>query len=274
MPDLLEPEGRSRKLRFPTPPGPWVWLRTIAPCPKSGDTRLVIVARVAPSATPETPIHTDIQRMDVPIDNDGYFTPQWAGYHYEAIGWLRHYHSDVVTLDMTGMPLEGRPPTLELLPRDPERLSLEAALRWQRAYKPTEDGTPRQLTPELHWEVGEIGPRLVCPIDPPGAETTDTDFRATMQARSRLLALQTKLSRTRAHRDRAFDLDQAVRIARALLTGDPPQHPTTELIAEAITKEEDRYLSESGLTARWQRHKKYGDESITMGEVLSLAYTR
>jgi len=43
------------------------------------------------------------------------------------------------------------------------------------------------------------------------------------------------------------------------------------MIAEAISKEEDRYLSESGLTSRWQRHKCFGEESITLGEILDLA---
>lgn len=75
----------------------------------------------------------------------------------------------------------------------------------------------------------------------------------------------------RAHRSRRFDLEQAIRIARALLNGTPPQHPTIELIAEAISQEDGRYLSESGLNGRWQGHKRYGEDSITLAQVLDLA---
>jgi hypothetical protein len=46
------------------------------------------------------------------------------------------------------------------------------------------------------------------------------------------------------------------------------------LIAEAISREEDRYLSGNGLNARWQGHKKYGELSITLGEVLSIAISQ
>jgi len=75
----------------------------------------------------------------------------------------------------------------------------------------------------------------------------------------------------RSHRSRQYDLDQAVRAARAMLNSTPPQYPTTWRIAEAISEEEGSTLSESGLTSRWQRHKRYGEESITLREVIELA---
>jgi hypothetical protein len=75
----------------------------------------------------------------------------------------------------------------------------------------------------------------------------------------------------KARRSRDHDLSQAVRAARAMLHGDPPQHPAMWRIAEAIADEEGTTLTESGLTSRWQRHKDYGERSITIAEVLQLA---
>lgn len=76
--------------------------------------------------------------------------------------------------------------------------------------------------------------------------------------------------RRRRARPRSFDLDQAVRIARELLGDTPPRRPTVALIADAIADEEASSLTESGLTSRWQRHKRRGG-SITLEEVLALA---
>jgi hypothetical protein len=166
-----------------------VWIRTAGPCPERGDVRLLIAARAAQD-------WTHAQHTDVPVGPDSFFTPAWDGYRYEAIGWIRRYRRGGWDVDLTGDGLPGRPPMLRLFEPGTEHLKLEAALWWQRAYRPTADGGEPPLVAELHWRPGEQGPRQSLLVALPGnvAPTVEA-FKAARVARARLLALQPRLNR-------------------------------------------------------------------------------
>jgi len=156
--DRVELEDRLRELGLPPSPQPWVWIRTIEPCPENGDARLLIIARTAPVAAPN--MDPNSARIMASVPGPGaFFTRAWSGYHFEAVGLLRRFRREGLNLDFTGDGLPGRPPMWRSFESGTDNLTLEAALWWQQAYKPEQSGGKPALIAELRWWPGRAGAR-------------------------------------------------------------------------------------------------------------------
>ncbi len=164
-----------------------MWIRTAELYSGHGDVRVLIIARA-------TATGQHGQFTDVPTDTGGLFTPAWAGYHYEAVGSLLRYRYGGHDVDLTGDPPPGRPPMLRMPEPGTDALLLEAALWWQRAYKPTEDGEEPPLIAELHWRPPLLGARQFLRVQLPGdVVPTTKDFTAAKNARKLLAKTQARL---------------------------------------------------------------------------------
>jgi hypothetical protein len=119
--DRRELEDRLQELSFPSRSQPWVWIRTLEPCPDRGDARFRLIAQAEPP-----PAQAFGEDVDAPLGAPSLFTPAWSGYHYEAIGRLHRYRRRDV--DLTAEPPPGRAPTLRMFEPGTRHLWLETAL--------------------------------------------------------------------------------------------------------------------------------------------------
>jgi hypothetical protein len=201
-------EARLRELRLPPPPQPWVWLRTVTPCPPEGDVRVLIVARTRPDLS-------HLRYVDAPIGADLLFTRAWAGHHYQALGLFRRYHMGGWSIDLTADDLDGRPPMLRLMEPGTDYLQLEVALWWQRAYRPTEDGGEPPLIAELHWRPGQVGPWSSLRVHLPRTHAiASTHLASAQKARGLLYAIQQRLAQGGRPTNREKPQPAKVKIAK------------------------------------------------------------
>ena len=168
---------------------PWAWIRTMQPLGVPNSEAFLRFTVNLKATTGE------IWSQDQPVSTGcETFAPEWVGYHYEAVGLLRHFDWDDRRHTITGGEPPGHPPLWQVRMPGTEFLMFEAALWWQRAFRPKARGEEPALVAELRWWPGLEGAwpffRVMSPVDKP---ITRQETAAAEQARRLLHGLQPKL---------------------------------------------------------------------------------
>lgn len=244
-PDYQELGNRLAEVGL-QPDLPWLWIRALI---RDDGGTVTITAHPAP--------FNQIWQQEGPANAEpAGFGPEWRGYRYEAIGLLHHMGHEGRHFTNTSERLPGHPPLWRSLVYGTDRVTLEAELWWQQAYRPTGDGEPA-LIAELRWWRGLGGAQPFFRVTLPDNQAPSRKhWEAAQEGRQLLFDRQQRVIPTGMSDADAFE--DAVKLGLEWLDDHPTKHPKDfgrpEFTAQRCTGPD--------ATAKWMTDKNFGIKQV------------